>query len=159
MTLKDLARYAEVSARSKSRTVGDEGSRAAARLILAQMEQEHPGIASAAERAERAMLDPFAGAAPPPGPGGPSIKDVLTGLGIGAATRFANGFGAELLDEARRMEPLSRGEVTVKRHECAPDHVCVEVRHRARDWSAAKRAILRAVESELADAVEDADPR
>lgn len=155
MTLKDLGRYAEVSARAADRTQGDENTRKAARGIMAQMEQENPGIARAAERAERAMLDPFADT-PTPGPGGPSIKDVLTGLGIGAATRFANGFGAELLDEARRLEPLTRGEVAVKRHECADGQVCVEVRHRARDWSGARKAILRAVENEIDDAVEDA---
>jgi len=149
MNLKDVARFAEVSARAADRTQGDENTRKAARSIMAQMEQEHPGIARAAERAERAMQDPFAGAAAQPQQG-QSLKDVLTGIAAGAATKFAAGFGDELLDEAKRMNPLARNEVAVKRHDCSPGEACVEVRFRVRDWSSVRRRVV----GELEDAAE-----
>ena len=153
MILKDVARFAEVAARASDRTQGDEGTRKAARGIMEQMEQEHPGIAAAAKRAEQAMLDPFA--TPLASPSGPTFRDVLAGIGINAAAKFANGFRAELLDETRRQEPLARNEVTVKRHAAAEGQVCVEVRFRARDWSGARRAILRRVENEFDDVADE----
>lgn len=153
MTLKDVARFSEVAARAADRTQGDGPSRKAARGILRQMEEDYPGIAGAAARAETAMLDPFAGATSAgPSDTRPSFRDMIQNLGVNAAQRFAAGFEADLIDETRRQQPLVRGEVTVKRHECAADQVCVEVRCRARDWLKVRKTLLQIVEQEIEDA-------
>lgn len=162
MTLDDVSRYAKVLTRANDATQGDEGTRTAARNIARGMEAEHPGIAAAYARVNRALTadsrpgssKPAQNMDDPPGSPFAGWREAMFGAATAGAAKFAEGFATDLLDEHGRQSPLAKDVIVVKRREAGEGQVCVEVRFRACDGERKMRSFLRAIESELLDAID-----
>lgn len=127
------------------------------RRQLARMEEKDPELRERADRIAGALPAPPPWQPETPLPEKPSkwagtFGSIFQQVAEASADRMA-----ESLSGAHRFEPLDRGDVDVKRHDCAKGQVCLEVRVRTRDIRDERRRnkVMEALEIELRHAASE----
>lgn len=131
------------------------------RKQLARMEEKDPDLRERADRIAGALLvpppwEPTPRPAPTEKPHrwGGTFGSIFQQVAEASADRMA-----ESLSGAHRFEPLDRGDVDIKRHDCAAGQICLEIRVRTRDIRDERRRdkVMEGLEVELRHAAHDAN--